>query len=114
VYVDTGRKKGYVPMSVLINFPVNPITEILSDSDSFSDPELIEFDTPPIHKKYGAGGVTDDLIKLADDPNKNAPKIKRDEVIARFEFIGRTPEEYVQIGFNFSFLTMILNRNFDF
>lgn len=81
-------------MSVLINFPGNPIKEILSDTDSFSDPELIEFDTPPLHKKYTSG---DDLINLTDDPDKSATKLKRDEVMAKFEFIGRTPEEYVEI-----------------
>ena len=107
MYVDTGRKKGYVPTNVLINFPSNPIipgdkeraaADALShsESDSFSDPELIEFDTPPIlHKKMNEQAQNDpNLIKLANlqsHPNKG--EAMRDHVKARFEFIGRSPEE---------------------
>ena len=91
IYVDTGRKKGYIPTSVIMDFPDEPVEEAgFTDTDSFSDPELIEFDSTP------SNGDVEDLISLAEihlPSNGQARNTEKEYVKAKFEFIGRSSEE---------------------
>ena len=73
-----------------MGFPDAIPEDRISDTDSFSDPELIELDSTP------SNGDIEDLISLAEihlPSNGQASNSKKEYYLAKFEFIGRSPEE---------------------
>lgn len=73
-----------------MGFPDDVPEDRISDTDSFSDPELIELDSTP------SNGDVEDLISLAEihlPSNGQARNSKKEYFLAKFEFIGRSPEE---------------------